>query len=60
MEWICTKERLPEVDDVEVIVSIKGCKSATTLCYIKGEFFDEGGNVYNVTHWQPLPKCPNI
>ena len=68
--WIPVTERLPDKelweymkkydqDNMEVVVMIKGAKEATTLFYDDdGEFIDENGETWLVTHWQPMPKPP--
>ena len=63
-KWISVEERLPNCngnDDIEVLVFIKGALTATTLYFegSSGEFFDER-NVYDVTHWMPLPEPPKV
>ena len=62
--WIPVSERLPEVPDrtedfycPEFNVMIKGAEKATTLkCAPDGTWFDDLGEVYVVTAWQPLPE----
>lgn len=68
--WIPVTERLPDKelweyqkkydqDNMEVLVMIKGAKEATTLYYDSdGDFNDENGESWLVTHWQPMPKPP--
>ena len=69
-KWIPVTERLPDKefweyqkkygqDNMEVLVMIKGAKEATTLYYdVDGDFSDENGDTWLVTHWQPLPEPP--
>lgn len=68
--WIPVTERLPDKelweyqkkydqDNMEVLVMIKGAKEATTLYYDNdGDFNDENGESWLVTHWQPMPEPP--
>lgn len=67
-KWIPVTERLPDKelweymkkynqDNMEVLVMIKGAKEATTLYYDDdGDFCDDEGNAWLVTHWMPLPE----
>lgn len=67
-QWIPVTERLPDKelweymkkynqDNMEVLVMIKGAKEATTLYYDDdGDFCDDEGNAWLVTHWMPLPE----
>ena len=61
-KWISVEERLPDEDDLmnngEFIVMIKGAVNATTLLFDGGEWTDEAGTPYPVTHWMPLPEPP--
>ena len=69
-QWIPVTERLPDKelweyqkkydqDNMEVLVMIKGAKEATTLYYDDdGDFNDENGESWLVTHWQPMPTPP--
>lgn len=62
--WIPVEERLLEVPEgladeycPEFNVTIKGAERATTLKYSwDGTWFDDGGEVYDVVAWQPLPE----
>lgn len=68
--WIPVTERLPDEelwayqerygqDNMEVLVMIKGAKAATTLYYdADGDFSDDNGDTWLVTHWQPMPEPP--
>lgn len=67
--WIPVTERLPDVwqhlgdDDhigepIDFIVFINGALVPTSLWFNGESFFDESGNLYNVTHWQPMPEPP--
>ena len=68
--WIPVTERLPDKefweyqkkygqDNMEVLVMIKGAKVATTLYYDdEGDFSDDNGDTWLVTHWQPMPNPP--
>lgn len=63
--WISVKDRWPKENDAfsEFIVMVKDAKRPTILQYEgRGWWWDEGwdedGNHYNVTHWQPLPEPP--
>lgn len=63
-EWIPCSERLPKVpqniddeDCPKFNVMIKGASIATTLKYSPdGAWFDDLGQVYEVTAWQPEPE----
>ncbi|MBQ9166923.1 MAG: DUF551 domain-containing protein [Oscillospiraceae bacterium] len=69
--WIPVTERLPDKelwefqkrynqDAVEVLVMIKGAKTATTLYYNdEGDFCDEDDRSWLVTHWMPMPEPQN-
>lgn len=69
-QWIPVTERLPDKelweyqkkydqDNMEVLVMIKGAKEATTLYYDNdGDFNDENGESWLVTHWQPMLTPP--
>ena len=69
-KWIPVSERLPDKelweyqkkynqDNMEVLVMIKGAKEPTTLYYgDDGDFNDDEGNSWLVTHWMPLPEPP--
>lgn len=62
--WIQCGESLPYVpegtedeDCPEFNVTIKGAERATTLkCAPDGTWFDESGNIYQITAWKPLPQ----
>lgn len=62
--WIPVEEGLPEVPEgledaycPEFNVTIKGVTETTTLKYSwDGTWFDDGGNIYDVVAWQPLPE----
>ena len=67
--WIPVTERLPEKwyetdevffgEPIEFIVLIEGALCATTLCFNGKNFFDvHTDDVYDVTHWMPLPEPP--
>ena len=71
MEWISTKDRLPEEEyenfkkkypdsDFEVIVQIAGAELATTLIWDGESFRDNRDDVYSgtyeVAYWMPSPK----
>ena len=68
--WIPVTERLPDeefwkyqkelgYDKMEVLVMIKGAKTATTLYYdTDGDFVDDNGDAWLVTHWMHLPEPP--
>ena len=67
-KWIPVTERLPDKEyweyqkkygqgNMEVLVMIKGAKAATTLYYDDdGDFSDDNGDTWLVTHWQPMPE----
>lgn len=69
-KWIPVTDRLPDKefweyqekygqDNMEVLVMIKGARAATTLYYDdEGDFCDEDGATWLVTHWQPMPRPP--
>ena len=69
-QWTPVTERLPDKelweyqkkynqDNMEVLVMIKGAKEPTTLYYgDDGDFNDDEGNSWLVTHWMPLPETP--
>lgn len=71
LKWIPVTERLPDKelweyqkkyneDNMEVLVMIKGAKEPTTLHYgDEGDFDDDEGNSWLVTHWMPLPEPPH-
>lgn len=60
--WISVKDRLPEEPEEEYpeyIVMIENARISTFLYYDgNGEWKDDCGIPYRVTHWQPLPKPP--
>ena len=67
--WIPVEKRLPEqytivgdygeLEPLEFNVMIKGAEIPTTLCYDGKNFYHDGdGNIYDVTHWMPLPEPP--
>lgn len=68
--WIPVTERPPDKeywehqkkygqDQMEVLVMIKGARTATTLYYDDdGDFIDDTGDAWLVTHWMPLPQPP--
>lgn len=58
-QWI--SDRPPE-ESGEYIVMIYGEENPTFLVYRKdiGRFCDDYDNKYNVTHWKPLPKAPEV
>lgn len=48
------------LDNSEFLVMIRSAVTSTTLFYSDaGEWVDEHGNVYAVTHWMPMPGRPN-
>lgn len=67
-DWISVKERLPEEDFdgfydkngeyPTFIVMIDVGVIPATLQFNGTEWIDEDSNVYNVTHWMPLPEPP--
>ena len=63
--WISVNEKLPESTDVYLINAVHrhnkfdGCRSAQVRLYFKDD--DEWcglPNLYEVTHWMPLPEPP--
>lgn len=67
MEWIKCSEQMPDIGERVLVVTrgiYVGCASyrqregAKTAKGRAPRFEDFGGIVYNVTHWQPLPKPP--
>ena len=60
-QWISMKDRPPE-ESGEYIVMIYGEENPTFLVYRKdmGRFCDDYDNKYNVTHWKPFPKAPEV
>jgi hypothetical protein len=67
--WIPVTERLPKQwheteeehfgEPIEFIVLICGAKCATTLGFDGNNFFDlDSGEIYEVSHWMPLPEPP--
>ena len=68
--WIPTSEKLPEqyviIDDyglpepLEFVVMIQGAKIPTVLSFDGKDFYDDrDGQIYDVTHWMPLPEAPD-
>ena len=67
-KWIPVTERLPDKeyweyqkkysqDKMEVLVMIKGAFIPTTLYFdVDGDFIDDDGDSWLVTHWQPMPE----
>lgn len=71
MNWISVKDRLPQMSQDKLV---KGYKQIQVLAYCdKGmvcawfqidteKFYDVSGwlgtEIYNVTHWMPLPEPP--
>jgi hypothetical protein len=67
--WIPVTERLPKQwheteeeyfgEPIEFIVLICGAKCANTLGFDGNNFFDlDSGEIYEVSHWMPLPEPP--
>ena len=65
MKWISVKDRLPDADEVEVIVCTSGDEYSTIESYDCKEhvFWTFWGNccvrICGVTHWMYLPKPPS-
>ena len=69
-KWIPVTERLPDKeyweyqkkysqDKMEVLVMIEGAWIPTTLYFDDdGDFIDDDGDAWLVTHWQPMPRPP--
>lgn len=62
-DWIKVEDRLPRKNKVVIVSldSILGKKVFPSVAHIdgrwmRGDFFDH--EVFNVTHWQPLPTPP--
>lgn len=69
MEWVSTKDRLPEKEyedfkkkypdeKLEVVVQIVDAEIATTLFWDGESFKDTDGVIYEVANWMPFPKVP--
>ena len=66
--WIPVTKRLPKkwmiqvneehCEPMEFNVVIRDAEFATTLYFDGESFCDDGGTVYPVTHWMPLPEPP--
>lgn len=62
MEWVSTKNRLPE-EAMPVLVYIAD-RESVMLTYFNGDFalvrvgYETGFSAHGVTHWMPLPKPP--
>ena len=67
--WIKCSERMPDSDGRYLVVSTYGIAMAYFSVSWSGKFQDAGtnndegmedwdGNVFRVTHWQPLPEPP--
>lgn len=60
-EWISVDERLPEDGAIVLTVDSEGERN---VCFyeeeLKGIFQQYGGlvQIFNITHWMPLPKAP--
>ena len=55
-QWISATE--PPLLNGEYLVVIRGAKSATTLFYEDGEWWDGVDTYYPVALWMPLPEPP--
>ena len=65
-EWILVKDRLPEEDKDVLVFGYYHEAFQTLICHyrtdFKGQWFTSvaGQQVYEVTHWMPLPQPPEI
>lgn len=63
-EWISVKDRLPEKGEDVLVFGYWHEKWQPLMCYLSphrnGEWFTTvaGQQVYEVTHWMPLPELP--
>jgi hypothetical protein len=63
-EWISVEDRLPEEDKDVLVFGYYHEAFQTLICHyrtdFKGQWFTSvaGQQVYEVTHWMPLPQPP--
>jgi hypothetical protein len=63
-EWISVKDRLPDEDEDVLAFGYYHETFQTLICHyrsdFKGQWFTSvaGQQVYEVTHWMPLPQPP--
>lgn len=67
-QWIPVEKRLPEqymivgydgeFEPMEFNVMIKGAELPATLCFNGKNFHNWDGQIYDVTHWLPMPEPP--